>query len=180
MWLALFKRYWQVSLIKDTPASTPCSLLMLCMIAGIFFLLIVVQWMLADFDGLFTLNTALVEASILLLSYAIYTLGLLRLFRVSYRTVQSLSCLLAGHTIVHLFAFPLLLIAPYLALAALPPILALLLGIVYLLLTIVFSLWQFMISVHIYKQALSVAYFPAVLASFGLVACNILMVSFWR
>jgi len=37
-----------------------------------------------------------------------------------------------------------------------------------------------MVTVHIYKHALSIDYFPAVLASIGLLAFNILIVSFWR
>ncbi len=180
MWAALIKRYWQVSIFKETPANTPYSLLLLGLAALFFFLLIVLQWMIADVEQLFTLSTSLSAGSVLLASYGLYTLALLLAFRVSSRIVQTLTCLLVGHTIVHLFAFPLLLVTPWLAEANIVQPLALLVGIVYLILTLILTVWQFMVTVHIYKHALAIDYLPAVLASFGLLACNILIVSFWR
>jgi hypothetical protein len=180
MWVALIKRYWQVSIFKETPANTPYSSLLLGAIALFFFLLVVIQWMIADIEEIFTLNTSMLAAGTLLMSYGIYTFALLFLFRMPNRTVQTLTCLLAGHTIVHLFAFPLLLVAPWFADAKLVQPLALLVAVVYLILTFILTIWQFMITVHVYKHALGIEYFPAVLASFGLIACNILVVSFWR
>lgn len=180
MWIALIKRYWHVSIFKETPANTPYSLLLLGAIALFFFLLVVMQWMIADIEEIFTFNTSLLAAGALLASYGAYTFALLLLFRMSSRTVQTLTCLLAGHAIVHLFAFPLLLVAPWFAEAKIVQPLALLVAVVYLILTFVLTIWQFMITVHIYKHALGIDYFPAVLASFGLIACNILIVSFWR
>ena len=180
MLLALIKRYWQVSIFKDTPANTPYSMLLLISIAIFFYFIIVMQWMIADVEELFTLTTSMLAAASLLISYGIYTFFLLFAGRLSNRTIQTLTCILAGHTIVHLFAFPLLLVAPWLAEAdAIHPV-ALLVGVTYLILTLVLTVWQFMITVHIYKHALGINYFPAVLASFGLMACNILIVSFWR
>ena len=180
MWLALIKQYWHVSLFKESPANTPYSLLLLGLVTGVFFILVVLQWMMADIATHFTFSTALLAGSSLILSYGLFTFGLLSARHVSNRTVQSLTCLFAGHTLIHLVASPLLFIAPWLAEAKLAPELALLLGVMYLLFTIVLTLWQVMISTHIYKHALSIAYFPAVLASFGLIACNILMVSLWQ
>ncbi len=180
MWVALIKRYWLVSIFKETPANTPYSSFMLGTIAIFFFFLIVMQWMIADFEEIFTLKTSILAAATLLLSYGLYTLALLLMFRLPNRTVQTLTCLLAGHTIVHLFAFPLLLVAPWLSENHLFEFLALLVGIVYLILTLALTAWQFMITVHVYKHALGIEYFPAVLASFGLMACNILIVSLWR
>lgn len=180
MWVALIKRYWQVSIFKETPANTPYSTLLLVATALIFFLLVVMQWMIADIDEVFTLGTSLLAAGALLISYGVYTVVLLLLFRMFNRTVQTLTCLLAGHTIVHLFAFPLLLVAPWFVEAKMIQPLALLVAVVYLILTFVLTIWQFMITVHIYKHALGIEYFPAVLASLGLMACNILVVSLWR
>ncbi len=179
MFWTLIKRYWDVSCFKETPDNTPYSLLLLLLVACCFLLLVVMQWMLADVEGLFTFSTALLAGFTLLLSYGLYTLGLLYVFKVSNRTVQGLTCLLAGHALVHLFAFPLLLLAPLFAVAQMPALLAFILGVIYLVLTLALTIWQLMVSVHIYKHALSIAYFPAVLASLGLVACNILMVSLW-
>lgn len=180
MWAALFKRYWQVSIFKETPANTPYSILLLAASAFIFFVLIVMQWMIADVDEVFTLGSSFLAAGALLLSYGIYTVVLLSLFRMLNRIVQTLTCLLAGHTIVHVFAFPLLLVAPWLIDANVIQPLALLVAVVYLILTFVLTIWQFMITAHIYKHALGIEYFPAVLASLGLIACNILVVSLWR
>ncbi len=104
--------------------------------------------------------------------------GLLSSFRLRDRFVQTLTCVLAGHMIVHLFAFPLLAITPWLAGMQIAQPLALLIGVLYLILTLVLTVWQFMITVHIYKHALGIEYFPAVLASLGLLAANILVVSF--
>ena len=180
MWVALIKRYWEVCIFRETPANTPYSLLLLGAVALFFFLLVVTQWMIADIEEVFTFSTSLLAAAALLVSYGVYTFILLSLFRVSSRTAQALTSLLAGHTIVHLFAFPLLLVAPWFVEAKMIQPLALLVAVVYLILTFVLTIWQFMITVHIYKHALGVEYFSAVLASFGLMACNILIVSFWR
>ena len=136
--------------------------------------------MIADVENLFALNTSLLAGGALLASYGIYTFALLKAFRVPHRTVQTLTCLLAGHTIVHLFALPLLLVTPWLANANIVQPEALLVGVIYLILTFILTVWQFMVTIHIYKHALGIEYFPAVLASFGLIACNILIVSFWR
>jgi len=180
MWIAFIKKYWQVSIFQETPANTPYSSFLLGLITFFFYVLIVMQWTVADVDELFTLTTSLFAAATLLLSYTLYTLALLALFQVSHRIVQTLACLLACHTIVHLFAFPLLLLAPWFADEKIIQPLALVVAIVYLILTFVLTIWQFMITVHIYKHALGIDYFPAVLASIGLLACNILVVSFWR
>lgn len=180
MWLALIKQYWQVSLFKESPANTPYSLLLLGLVAFAFFILVVLQWMMADLGVQFILSKAVLAGSTLILSYGIFTCSLFSVCHVFNRSVQSLTCLFAGHTLIHLFAFPLLMIVPWLATVQISPLLTLMLGVVYLLLTLVLTLWQLMISAHIYKHALSIAYFPAVLASFGLIACNILMVSLWR
>ncbi|MCX7117181.1 MAG: hypothetical protein NTW94_04620 [Legionellales bacterium] len=166
--------------MKETPENTPYSWLLLSLIAMVFLLLLVVQWVIADVDEKFTPMSSLQAACALLLCYGVYTVILLSCFRVLARGVQTLSCLLAGHTIVHLFAFPLLLVTPWITEATLYEPLAVLVAIVYLVLTLFLTLWQFMVTVHIYKHAFMITYFSAVLASFGLLACNIFIVSLWR
>ncbi len=180
MWAGLIKRYWQVSVFKETPANTPYSFLLLGFISFFFFLLIVVQWMIADTDNQLTLNMSLLAAGALLASYGLYTAALLFAYRMPSRIVQTLTCLLSGHTIVHLFAFPLLLVTPWLVDTTIIQPLGLFIGVMYLILTLMLTIWQFMVTVHIYKHALGVDSLPAVLASLGLLACNILIVSFWR
>lgn len=179
MWASLIKRYWDVTLFKETPENTPYSFFLLGLFAFIYYVLVVMQWAIADIEKYFTPTTSLLAGASLILSYGLYTLSLLSAFHVSNRLVQTLTCLLAGHTLVHLIAFPMLLVAPWLAEAKLPPSLAVLVGVIYLVLTLMLTIWQFMVSVHIYKHALAINYLPAVLASFGLLASNILVVSFW-
>ncbi len=180
MWTAIIKRYWQVALFRETPANTPYSLLLLGTVVFFYYSLVVTQWALADVDQFFTLGTSLLAGGSLIISYALYTYFLLKASRVSSRFIQTLTCLVAGHAIVHVVAFPLLIIAPLLAETKIAQPLALLIGVVYLILTLILTVWQFMVTVHIYKHALEIDYFPAVLASIGLLAFNILIVSFWR
>ena len=146
----------------------------------VFFSLIVVQWMITDVNQQLTFGSALIVAVTLVLSYVLYTWILLSLFRLKTRFVQTVTCLFAGHSAVHLVAFPLLLIMPLLIGVQNASLLTSLVGILYLVLTLVLAIWQFMVSAFIYKHALGVPYFSAVLASFGLLAFNILTVSFWR
>lgn len=182
MWIDLIKKYWLVSCFKTTPENTPCSSLLLGMTACVFYVLVVIQWLMVDVDHEFSFATSLIMAVVLLFSYASYTYGLLFLFRFSHRFLQSLTSLLAGHTIVHLFALPLVLFWwwPWLAKVMEVSPIGLLFGMIYLVLSFILGIWQVMITVHIYKHALNINYFAAVLASFGLIACNILLVSFWR
>ena len=181
MWLTLIKQYWQISLFKQTPADTPYSPLLLSAIMVFFFFLIVVQWMISDVQQQLTVSSAMLIAGLLVLSYAVYTCVLLLMNRQSLRIVQTLSCLLASHSIVHLFAFPLLLIlTPLLIETNTTHILGPFVGIMYLVLTLILTVWQFAVTTYIYKHALTIDYLPALLASLGLLACNILTVSFWR
>ena len=180
MWIALIKKYWRVSLFKETPANTPYSVLLLGLIAVFFFLLVVVQWTLADIEQQYSVISSILSGVALVLSYSMYTYVLLFLFQQSNRMVQTLTCLLAGHTIVHLCAFPLLLLVPWFAEAKIVEPLILFIGFVYLILTLILTIWQFMVTVHIYKHALGIGYISSLLASIGLLAFNILVVSIWR
>ncbi len=180
MWLALIKQYWNVSVFKQEPSTTPYSPLLLGIVCLVFFVLIVCQWLLSDINHQLTWGMALLIAGSLLMSYAVYTWMLLLMLRLQARFVQTLSCLLAGHTLVHVVAFPLLLMMPLLLGVESAALLGSFVGIVYLVLTLVLAIWQFMVSAYVYKHALGTPYFSAVLASFGLLAFNILIVSFWR
>jgi hypothetical protein len=131
---------------------------------------IILQWFISNLQQLLPFKTIVPIAFTLTLSYIGYTWVLLALFQLGKRFVQTLSCLFAAHTMIHIFAFPLLISGPT------TPILSL----CYLILTFVFAIWQLMVSTYIYKNALSINYFSATMASFGLLACNILTGSFWR
>lgn len=179
MWLALIKHYWNVSLLREKPENTPYSPLLSCIVGFIFLVLIVVQWMTTDVNQKLEFGSALLIAGSLILSYILYTWVLLVLFRLKSRVLQTLTCLFATHTIVHLAAFPLLLIMPLLLGVQATSIINSFIGIVYLVFTLMLAIWQFMVSAYIYKQALTVSWFPATLASLGLLACNILTISLW-
>lgn len=176
-WMTIIQCYWRVMTFKETPANTPYSYLLLALIVLFYYALILAQWLMLEPGTLPTLNAPVGMAALLILSYVIYTWALLRVLRHKNRFVQSLSCLLIGHALVHLFALPLLLLAPWLAQVAMPAAFALFVGLLYLVLTLLLTFWQFMISVHVYKHALDLSSFPAVLAGFGLLAANILTVS---
>ena len=51
---------------------------------------------------------------------------------------------------------------------------------IYLFVTLGLSIWQFIVTAHIYKFALNTTPIQSVLAAFGLVAVNVLTLSFWR
>lgn len=180
MWDALLKKYWQVSVFKETPANTPCSSLLLGLVAFLYFLLIILQWFLAEVKQQFDLAIAIFAASSLLATYFVYTYLLLKLNKKSNRILQTLTALLFSHMIIHVIALPLLVVAPALVNANMDQALTLLMGVVYLILTLVLTVWQFLITAYIYKHALEVDYLTSILTSFGLLACNILTVSFWR
>ncbi len=180
MWTALIKQYWQVSLLKETPENTPYSPALLIGIASVFFCLVAFQWVIVDVEKQFSLPITLLASLSLVASYALYSYALLSAFHLSNRIIQTLTCLLAGHTIIHLLAFPLLLTVSFLVVGDIPHPAKIVVGSVYLLLTLFLTVWQFVLTAYIYKQALSTDYPRALLASVGLLAANILIVSFWR
>ena len=180
MWETLIKRYWLVALLKESPENTPYSPLLMVMISFLFFILILLQWYMADIRQRFNLAISILAALTLLYSYFVYTFAVLKIYRKAHRILQTLTSLLAGHMIVHLFAFPLLLATPLLVSSDVNQGILLFIAIVYLLLTLILTFWQFMVTIHIYKQALELDYLSAILASFGLLACNILTVSIWQ
>ncbi|OCH98858.1 hypothetical protein A8135_08830 [Legionella jamestowniensis] len=180
MWEAILKRYWLVATFKESPANTPYSVPLLVFIAFLFSTLIILQWYMADIKQQFELLSAIAAGVCLILVYFIFTFVLLKVNDKVSRLIQSLTSLLASHLIVHIFALPLLIVAPALAAAKVSHGLALILGLIYLVLTLVLTVWQFLVTVHVYKLTLEVDNLTAVLASFGLLACNILTVSFWR
>lgn len=180
MWETLLKRYWRVSIFKDTPENTPYSAFLLVLAAFVFFILILLQWSIADIKQQFRFSTSVFAALSLVASYFAYSFLLLTCYNKASRMVQTLTSLLASHVLIHFFAVPLLLITPLLMSTEPGQPGTLALSILYVILTLVLTAWQFLVTAHIYKSALDLEYFAAVLASFGLLACNILTVSFWQ
>jgi hypothetical protein len=179
MWLSLIKLYWQIAVFKQSPSATPHSPLLLG-ITGIFFCgLIACQWLISDMDERMTVSLAFLVAGALGVSYFLYTSVLLQLFHRSNRTLQTVTSLFATHAIIHLFTMPLLILTPLMIESGTIQVLAPFVGVLYLALTLFLTIWQLTVTAYLYKHALSIDAIPAFLASLGLLACNILIVSFW-
>ena len=180
MWWTLIQQYWQVCLFSRTPDDTPHSGFLLATVIFFFLAVLLLQWEWVEQSAQFTFPSTLAAAFSLVISYGLYTFFLLKALKLSNRVLQTLTCLYICHLIVHLFAFPLIFAMPLVdakSMAQSPPVLFIM---VYLLIALGLTIWQFLLSVFIYKKALSTGYFSAVLASCGLLAANMLLVSFWR
>ncbi|WP_028388382.1 hypothetical protein [Legionella fairfieldensis] len=181
MWETLFKRYWQVAILKESPGNTPSSSFLLFIVSFLFVSLIVLQSVISEPERQ-DLNflRAILAVLTLLCSYFVYTYILLKIYHKAGRTLQALTTLIFSHLLIHFFAFPLLLVTPMLINNQLNQGLALVTAIIYLIFTLLLIAWQFLVTVHIYKHTLESDSLTAVLASFGLLACNILTVSLWQ
>lgn len=172
--------FWQLSLLKANPEQTPYSQILMGFSAITLGFIMCIQWMISDFDANYDfLNTAFTSIS-LVLSYFIYTYVVLFFRGLASRWVQTITDLFCTHSIIHLLASPLVILAPYLSQANLKNPLLLFIGVIYLFVTLGLSVWQFVITAHIYKSALDTTSMQSVLAAFGLIATNILTVSLWR
>ncbi|MGQ3888940.1 hypothetical protein ACQUW5_07890 [Legionella sp. CNM-1927-20] len=180
MWGMLLKRYWQVAIFKETPANTPYSFLLLGLVSLIYLIILLIQWTIADVKGTYSLTNSIFTGIALLLSFGIYTKIILYLYKKGNRFVQTVISLLMSNLIIHCLAFPLLLTTSYFLQADIKQTNMLLFTFIYIISTLVLSIWQFLAIAHIYRCALELSFFAAMLVSFGLLATNILTVSIWR
>jgi len=176
----IIKCYWQVCIFRRSPESTPYSSLLMILSALTFSILIMIQWALAAVKPSITMSTSIIAAVSLVFSYVVYSYVLLKLYRFAARLVQTLTALWMTHLLIHLCAIPLLLFIPILSEANMKNPVVLFLAIMYLFATIGLSIWQFVVTAHIYKHALEVSTLQSFLASVGLLALNILTVSIWQ
>jgi hypothetical protein len=176
----IFFYYWRICLLKESPENTPYSLFLMGLSAILLALILIVQWQFSDSVFANDFSTTLIAASSLILSYILYTYALLFFRGVRSRLVQTLTCLFATRIIIHILASPLLLLDPYLSHVHLKNPIFLFIGVIYLFITLGLSVWQFVITAHIYKYALNTSAIQSVLAAFGVLAVNILTVSLWR
>lgn len=177
--MTLIKQYWNVSLLRQSPADTPYSPMLATFVGVIYLGLIILQWMLTDVSDQLTVIAALAVAGSLMLSYLLYTWIILRLYNLQARLVQTIGCLWAGHAAIHLVAFPLLLVMPLVLKEQTSPAMTSMFGMIFLVFTLVLAIWQFMVSSWIYRLALNVNWFASTLAALGLLASNVLTVSLW-
>lgn len=176
----LILKYWELTLFQETPENTPYSPFLMGVSVLLLTLILITQWQFSDFDFSHDLLTISGIAVSLVLSFIIYTYAILYFRGFSSRLVQTVTCLCSAHAIIHLLASPLFIIDPYLIKANLKNPLILFIAVIYLFVTLGLSVWQFVISAYIYKYAMNSTSVQSVLAAFGLIAVNVLTVSFWR
>jgi hypothetical protein len=172
--------YWQLSIFRKTPEHSPCSSFLMGLMGMILAWVICIQWRFSDNDFSDDLGNTILTVASLIISYLAYTYVVLFIRGVAPRWVQTVTCLFATHILVHIVASPLLLLSPYLMHVNFKNPLYLFIGVLYLLTTLGLSVWQFVITAHIYRYALNATALQSVIAAFGLIAVNILTISFWR
>ena len=176
----IFSYYWRISLLRESPENTPYSLLLLVIGALLLTIIMSLQWSFFAFDFSNDLLLVFTPALSLVISFIIYTGIILFLKGLKARLVQTATSLLYAHCIVHTVAMPLFMVDPYLTHTNLKNPIFLFIGVLYLFITLGLSIWQFVITAHIYKYALNTTPIQSVLAAFGLIAVNVLTLSFWR
>ena len=182
--MALIKKivlcYWNVSQLKESPQNTPYSAFLGTLSFILLSLILTLQWALSGIESSDNLVKQFIISTSLALSFIIYTAAILFFKGLSARFIQTSTCLLGAFSIIHLLALPLFALDPYLIHINLKNPIYFFIAVLYLFFTLGLSLWQFIITAHIYKHALNASPVQSVLAAFGLVAVNILTLSFWR
>ncbi|KTD41519.1 hypothetical protein [Legionella parisiensis] len=173
----IFDRYWDICLLKESPENTPYSITRMILSAFLLVILMTIEWDYSYFNSSEDLINNLYISVCLIISYIVYTYLALFFKGLPARLVQTVTSLYCINIIIHILVIPLLIIAPYLSLVNLRSPLFLFIGILYLFLSLGLSVWQFVITAHIYKFALNITAIQSVLAAFGLIAVNILTIS---
>ncbi len=177
---SLFRSYWDICLFRKSPEQTVYSPFLMVLSGFLFAALIMLQWQITDSKDTLDFDISLYRGVTLILSYAAFTGLLLFLFNVNDRFVKTLTSLFCCHFIVHIIALPVLLMMPALADANMKNPVMVSLGMIYLLVTLALSIWQILISAQIYRFSLEVSSIKSILASVGLIATNLLTISFWQ
>lgn len=176
----LLSYYWNLCLLRESPENSPYSIELLFAGIILFVSIMSLQWDFSDFSFAKSALLTIIASLSLVFSFIIYTSALLLFKGLQTRTVQTVTSLLYVHSIIHIFALPLFIIDPYLSHANLKNPIVLFIGVLYLFVTLGLSIWQFIVTAHVYKFALNSPPIQSVLAAFGLVAVNVLTLSFWR
>lgn len=172
--------YWNLTLFKESPENTPYSKFLMTVAALCLILVMIIEWQLSEYGFSSDLLITSLIAATMVLSFILYTYAVLLVRKLPSRLIQTCTCLFFAHTFIHLCAFPLFVLAPYLTESSVKNPLVLFVGVLYLFVTLTLSVWQFLITAHIYKYALNTTALQSILVAFGLIAVNILTVSFWR
>ncbi|MBL7478992.1 hypothetical protein [Legionella bononiensis] len=180
MLASLFLVYWKLIRFQETPDNTPYSHFLLGISILFLTLVMTLQWRFSEFEFSDDLLLTTLIAVSLVFSFVLYTYAILYFRGLGSRWVQTVTCLCTSHAIIHLLASPLFLVDPYLEHTSLKNPLVLFIAVIYLFVTLGLSVWQFVITAYIYKSAMDSTNVQSVLAAFGLIAVNVLTVSFWR
>lgn len=174
MWYQIVQNYWRVTVMRDTPANTPYSPTMLALASFLFLLIVSVQRALAVKDA--DLASSLAGGIIILFSYYLYTYVVLRMSAKKNRFVQTLSCLLFSYLIIHLMAFPLIIITQYLVGQENSLVVVYILMILFLC-ALFLAIWQFLVTASIFRHALDLSFFQGIMVCLGLVGFSIVILS---
>ncbi|STY29089.1 Uncharacterised protein [Legionella wadsworthii] len=173
----IFDCYWDICLLKESPENTAYSSPRMILCGILLALLMTMEW---DYSSITSseemVNNLIISISIII-SCILYTYLLLYIKGLTQRLVQTVTSLYIINIIIHILVLPLLIISPYLSLFNLKNPFILFLGIIYLFLSLGLSVWQFIITAHIYKFALNATAIQSVFAAFGSIAVNILIIS---
>jgi hypothetical protein len=176
----LLSSYWNICLLKESPENSPYSIELFFIGIALFSSVMSLQWSFSDFNFANNLLLLVIAGLSLVFSFIIYTAALLFLKGLKTRIIQTVTSLLYVHFIIHVLALPLFIVDPYLTHVSLKNPIFLFIGVLYLFVTLGLSIWQFIVTAHIYKFALNTTPIQSVLAAFGLIAVNVLTLSFWR
>jgi len=176
----IFKPYWLVTTLRESPANTVYSWFILMLTMIIFILLVALQWWLIVVRKPVTFAVAMSAVSLLLVSYAVYTYFVLYLTKKTSRFLQTFTCLLMAYLMIHLCAMPLVWLNYALLNKQISMAVLFYINTLYLTLTLGLTIWQFLAMAHIYHQALDIDFPKGILVSLGLMAFNFLTFSLWR
>jgi hypothetical protein len=171
----LLKRYWMICRFKIGPQDTPSSSHVTILGIVLLFVIMLCQLMIGDISGKLSIAMALYRALVIISGLIAYTYIILLIKNMKSRFQQTVSSLLYCNIIIHLIAFPLVLIGPLIAQLHSIKIVFILLAVIYFLIMIFLNVWQVLINAHIYKNALDLDYLAALFVSFGLLAVNLFL-----
>lgn len=175
--VAVLKTYWQLCFFKRGPQDTPHSRVMTVIACCLLIMLLLTQLFIIDVNHKISFDIAFIRALLLIFGISLYTFLILQLVKHRNRVIQTINSLLFAQIIVHVIAFPLLLITPEFTLDQTVLVSDKLLAMVYFLILIFLNVWHLMINAHIFMQALSKTFGVGLLVSFGLLAFVLLVVN---
>lgn len=174
MWQQIIQHYWRVTIMRDTPANTPYSPLMLAVASLLFLLIVGVQRALAVKGA--DLANSLAGGVLILFSYYLYTYVVLYISAKKNRFLQTLSCLLFSYLIIHLLAFPLIMITQFLV-GQENSLIAVYVLMILFLCALILAVWQFLVTASIFRHALDLSFFQGIMVCLGLVGFSIIILS---